>query len=647
MRKYLPTVISLRHIRVALFTFVSWLGVFAAPCQASGEDPDSARQVSRMLHQLALQICAGEEESLPAIFDSLGGAGSWTSTPLLVAERTIGNRFDLSLDGQMDLTVERVAPDGNLRRLTVILARQMPVGVWPLMIALLDADCTVRHVRRLGYDADGRPSHIDVLDADFETVLEVLLLNPPVPVGVDPGGIPIGLVDSGVNYLLPSIASRLARDLQGELLGRDFWDQDARPFDANAARSQFFPQRHGTRTAHILLGEAPVAKLVPYRYPRPDMSRMRALIEDAASKGVRIMNLSLGSNKREDWSDFADAARTHPDMLFVISAGNNGRDIDQYPVFPAALDIDNAITVTSAEEDGRLAPGSNWGKLRVDLAVPGENMLTTGFDGYVRTVSGSSYAAARVSALAGCLLAGATGQSVTALKQAIFALATHPRGADQAYTSHGFLPDPDQYARGECAAALVHPVHLPGVLITMSSSEDKYRFAASFWLMTNAGWPVERVEEVMRTAADILTQCDIGLVAGELAVIDGPERYRYFHTRISSQLIAELAPPKPAILFLKDTLQPMAFGAEAIGEANSAGRPALRHTVWMTSHVADPGVSLAHELVHLLLNTGTHSVESDNLMREDSHVGGRRLTPTQCQAMREIGVAQGLLTIEY
>ena len=51
------------------------------------------------------------------------------------------------------------------------------------------------------------------------------------------------------------------------------------------------------------------------------MSRMRHLVEHAASAGVRIVNLSMGSRRLSEWLDFEAAARDHPEMLFVVSAG--------------------------------------------------------------------------------------------------------------------------------------------------------------------------------------------------------------------------------------------------------------------------------------------------------------------------------------
>ena len=56
------------------------------------------------------------------------------------------------------------------------------------------------------------------------------------------------------------------------------------------------------------------------------------------------------------------------------------------------------ITVTSAEVDGRLAPGSNWGRRTVDLLTPGERIPIIDFRGRATEASGTSYAVARIAA---------------------------------------------------------------------------------------------------------------------------------------------------------------------------------------------------------------------------------------------------------
>jgi subtilisin family serine protease len=317
----------------------------------------------------------------------------------------------------------------------------------PLFLAIADSDCSIHTARRLYYDHAGRPESLQDLDGALRPLGAAEPLNPPVPSGVNPVGIPVGVVDSGVNYLLPEIAARLARDPDGEILGYDYWDLDPRPFDVSPIPDPFFPGHHGTLTSSLVLEDAPVAKLVPYRYPRPAMARMAALIEDAPARGVRLMSLSLGSTSREEWLPFQKAAEEHSEMLFVVGAGNHGRNIDDHPVHPAAFTLANMIVVTSATADGRLTYGVNWGPSSVDLLVTGEDVLALDFDGQRRAVSGSSYATARVTALAACLLAGHPDWSITQLKAAIFheAQATEP-----GVVAQGFIPASVLGDRGAC-----------------------------------------------------------------------------------------------------------------------------------------------------------------------------------------------------
>lgn len=317
----------------------------------------------------------------------------------------------------------------------------------PLFLAIADSSCTIHTARRLDYDRAGRPERLQELDSALHPIGEPELLNPLVPAGIDPVGIPVGVVDSGSNYLLPEIVSRLARSGDGEILGYDYEDLDRRPFDVLLTSDPFFPDHHGTRISSLILEGAPVAKLVPYRYPRRAMARMAALIEDAAARDVRVMNFSLGSTDRNEWLPFRKAAEAHPEMLFVVAAGNHGRNIDDQPTYPAAFALANMIVVTSATADGRLTSGVNWGPDSVDLLVTGEDVAALDFDGERRIVAGSSYATARATALAACLLAGHPEWSTTQLKAAIFREA---RPTERGVVAQGFIPASALGTRGAC-----------------------------------------------------------------------------------------------------------------------------------------------------------------------------------------------------
>jgi subtilisin family serine protease len=245
-----------------------------------------------------------------------------------------------------------------------------------------------------------------------------------------------------VNYLLPVIAARLARDGNGTFLGLDLWDDDGRPFDGDTGRSPFFPIRHGTPVASLLVKEAPGVRLLPIRYPRPDLARMAEAVEAAASAGARIVVMPLGSRAEDDWAPFAAAATAHPEMLFVVSAGNDGRDIDAAPLYPAGLTLDNMIVVTSSDDFGRLAEGSNWGRASVDLMVPGEGLEVTDYRGARGTASGSSFAVPRVAALAVRLLQANPEWTTLELKRALFARAVPPLERGDSPVAVGWIPNP-------------------------------------------------------------------------------------------------------------------------------------------------------------------------------------------------------------
>jgi len=342
-----------------------------------------------------------------------------------------------------EVRVERLFPLGRLRRVTIEYHRQVANDrMRPLMSVALNAECVVLRAARIDYDAEGRAEALAGLGPDLRQEISRQPLNPPIPPGKDPGGVAVAMVDTGVNYLLEPVAQRLARDASGRPLGFDYWDMDDRPFDVDTARSPFFPLHHGTAVASILLREAPNARIIPYRYPRPDMTRMADLVADADGHGVAIVNMAMGSIKRADWDALAEAAARRPHMLFVVSAGNDGRDIDKDPVYPAMLKLPNFLVVTSADAFGRLADGSNWGRDGVDVMVPGEQVPVIDHRGAEGKASGSSFAVPRVAALAARLLAKNPAWRGAELKRAIIARARPSRFHDTPPVRHGWIPDP-------------------------------------------------------------------------------------------------------------------------------------------------------------------------------------------------------------
>ena len=156
-------------------------------------------------------------------------------------------------------------------------------------------------------------------------------------------------------------------------------------------------------------------------------------------------------------------------------------------------------------------------------------------------------------------------------------------------------------------------------------------------------WPVEEIVAAATQASKILEQCAIVSGGLELKRVDVEPRYRVFHTPSSRELARSLNLGTPAIYFVDGTLQNPAFDAEAIGRGNSRSRPELRDTVWVVRGARDLDVVLAHELAHVLMDSGEHSEQPGNLMRDETAPQNTRLTDAQCVRLRERASANGLL----
>lgn len=162
-------------------------------------------------------------------------------------------------------------------------------------------------------------------------------------------------------------------------------------------------------------------------------------------------------------------------------------------------------------------------------------------------------------------------------------------------------------------------------------------------LFAGGDWPEREAVATAQEAARVLAQCGIVPAPPELLHVDEDARFRTFHTPRSRALARKLQPRKPAVFFVDGTLQRPAYDAEAIGRGNSRSRPELADTVWIVRDARDPAIVLAHELAHVLMDSGEHSEEPGNLMRDETTPQNTRLTEAQCARLRGTGLANGLL----
>ncbi len=165
----------------------------------------------------------------------------------------------------------------------------------------------------------------------------------------------------------------------------------------------------------------------------------------------------------------------------------------------------------------------------------------------------------------------------------------------------------------------------------------------SLYLFKGSRWSAQEIAAAVTESGRLLAQCGVGLSAAELHVLAAPRRFHVYATPVSRELLRRLTVRKPAVFFVEDTRNDPPFDAEAIGRANAASRPELADTVWVAHGARDLPQALAHELVHLLTDSGEHSEAPGNLMRAETSPAHTRLGPAQCERVRSSGAASGLL----
>lgn len=99
----------------------------------------------------------------------------------------------------------------------------------------------------------------------------------------------------------------------------------------------------------------------------------------ALDQGAKVINMSLGGPSYDTALQNAIIDAQNRGAIVVTAAGNDGVSADQYPTYPCSFTQSNLICVAALGQDGALTDFSNYGTTSVDVAAPGENIVSGWF----------------------------------------------------------------------------------------------------------------------------------------------------------------------------------------------------------------------------------------------------------------------------
>jgi len=202
----------------------------------------------------------------------------------------------------------------------------------------------------------------------------------------------IAIIDTGIDTTHEDLKNKIVD-------GTDIGSGDSDPTSGDP---------HGTHTAGIaaadtdngvgIAGAGFNCRIMPIKIaPKFDAGHSATAIIYAADHGAKVISMSYGATHASSTEQNAVNYAWSKGVVLVAAAGNNAVDA---PFYPASYS--NVISVASSRGDDTPSPFSNFGGDWVDVAAPGEGILSTVPGGY-GYMTGTSMSCPLVAGVVGLL----------------------------------------------------------------------------------------------------------------------------------------------------------------------------------------------------------------------------------------------------
>jgi thermitase len=236
----------------------------------------------------------------------------------------------------------------------------------------------------------------------------------------------VAVIDTGVDYNHESLKANMVP-------GYNFKDKNNDPMDKTGSQNP----GHGTHCAgsvggtgdvdNGISGLAPGIAIMPLRFlgenGSGDLNDAIKAIDHAIANNVDVISASWGAGvPRSQAQPLLDAIKRADDkgIIFVAAAANDGANNDRVEMYPANSGFPNTITVAASGPSDAKPSWSNYGRARVHVSAPGEDIMSTLPKNKYGNLSGTSMATPLVSGLVALVKSqdpSLTGAQVRALIQ--------------------------------------------------------------------------------------------------------------------------------------------------------------------------------------------------------------------------------------